>query len=172
MNIIILKFFFHPINEGFYKITGVTEVMKVSTRVEYGLIALTDIVIHSENGGSVSAPEIAQRQNISHKYLEHILLLLRQAGFIVAQKGLRGGYMLTRSPEEIKLADVLNALDSNILADVDDKKEEGELRSIINERFWDRINDNLNRFTKELNMRDFADGCLSSFSDAWDLYVI
>jgi DNA-binding IscR family transcriptional regulator len=80
--------------------------------------------------------------------------------------------MLTRSPEEIKLADVLNALDSNILADVDDKKEEGELRSIINERFWDRINDNLNRFTKELNRRDFADGCLSSFSDAWDLYVI
>ncbi|MCR5511096.1 MAG: Rrf2 family transcriptional regulator [Lachnospiraceae bacterium] len=146
--------------------------MKVSTRVEYGLIALTDIVIHSEKGGSVSAPEIAQRQNISHKYLEHILLLLRQAGFIVAQKGLRGGYLLTRSPEEIKLADVLNALDSNILADVDDKKEEGELRSIINERFWDRINDNLNRFTKELNMRDFADGCLSCFSDAWDLYVI
>ncbi len=172
MNIIILKFCSHPINEGFYKITGVTEVMKVSTRVEYGLIALTDIVIHSEKGGSVSAPEIAQRQNISHKYLEHILLLLRQAGFIVAQKGLRGGYLLTRSPEEIKLADVLNALDSNILADVDDKKEEGELRSIINERFWDRINDNLNRFTKELNMRDFADGCLSCFSDAWDLYVI
>ena len=172
MNIIILKFCSYPIYEGLYKITGVTEVMKVSTRVEYGLIALTDIVIHSENGGSVSAPEIAQRQNISHKYLEHILLLLRQAGFIVAQKGLRGGYMLTRSPEEIKLADVLNALDSNILADVDDKKEEGELRSIINEHFWDRINDNLNRFTKELNMRDFADGCLSSFSDAWDLYVI
>ena len=146
--------------------------MKVSTRVEYGLIALTDIVIHSENGGSVSAPEISQRQNISHKYLEHILLLLRQAGFIAAQKGLRGGYMLTRSPEDIRLADVLNALDGNILAGLESKKDDGELRSIINERFWDRINDNLNRYTKELNMQDFADGCLSSISDNWDLYVI
>ena len=65
--------------------------MNVSTRVESGLIALTDIVIHGENGASVSAPEIAQRENISHKYPEHILLLLRQAGVTKAQKGLRGG---------------------------------------------------------------------------------
>ena len=156
----------------FTGIKGVTEDMKVSTRVEYGLIALTDIVLHSEMGGSVSAPEISQRQNISHKYLEHILLLLRQAGFITAQKGLRGGYTLTRSPEEIKLADVLNALDGNILACMEDKKDDGELRSIIKGCFWDRINENLNRYTQELNMRDFADGCRSNISDAWDLYVI
>lgn len=146
--------------------------MKVSTRVEYGLIAMTDIVIHSEMGKSVSAPEISQRQNISHKYLEHILLLLRQAGFIAAQKGVRGGYMLTKDPDEIKLADVINALDSNILAGMDVQKEDGQLRSVINARFWGRINANLNRYANELNMSDFANGCRETLSEAWDMYVI
>ena len=43
--------------------------MKVSTRVEYGMLALADIAMYAENGSSVSAPDIAERQDISHKYL-------------------------------------------------------------------------------------------------------
>ncbi|MCR5511031.1 MAG: Rrf2 family transcriptional regulator [Lachnospiraceae bacterium] len=146
--------------------------MRVSTRVEYGLIALTDIALHGGSGQSVSGPEIAARQNISNKYLEHILLLLRQAGFIKAQKGLRGGYTLSRPAEEIILSDVLNALDQNILADMGEEKEEGELRTVINKCFWSRINSNLNRYTDNLNLGDFANGCRDSFSDKWDLYII
>ena len=115
--------------------------MKVSTRVEYGLVALTDIVIHSQKGKAVSSPEIAQRQNISHKYLEHILLLLRQAGFITAQKGLRGGYALARPADQISMADVLNALDNNILADMEPQSGEiSDLGNAINECFWNEIN--------------------------------
>lgn len=146
--------------------------MKVSTRVEYGLIALTDIVIHSSNGHSVSGPEIAQRQNISHKYLEHILLLLRQAGFITAQKGLKGGYTLSKAPENIKLSEVLNALDNTILADMEETKDEGELRSVINKCFWHCINTNLNQYTDNLSLSDFAGICQSNFSENWDMYVI
>ena len=68
--------------------------MRVSTRVEYGLIALMDIALHSENGSCVATWEIARRQNISKKYLEQILPQLRTGGFIKAQKGIRGGYTL------------------------------------------------------------------------------
>lgn len=145
--------------------------MKVSTRVEYGLVALTDIVIHSENGSSVSAPEIAQRENISHKYLEHILLLLRQAGFIKAQKGLRGGYVLACSPDDITLSDVLNALDKSILADMKANEEDG-LRTAVNECFWDKINGNLNTYTGNLKLSDFAVQCRDATRSMWDLYVI
>ena len=79
--------------------------MRVSTRVEYGLMALVDIAIHSENGESVSTTEIADRQKISQKYLEQILPQLRQAGLIKAQKGLRGGYRLGKPAEEVLLAE-------------------------------------------------------------------
>ena len=147
-------------------------VMKVSTRVEYGLIALTDIALHGGDGHSVSGPEISQRQNISGKYLEHILLLLRQAGFIKAQKGLKGGYTLSRSPEKISLSDILNALDKNILADMEEPDDDGELRSVINRIFWNRINSNLNRYTDDLKLSDFANGCRNSLSEKWDMYVI
>ncbi|MCR5735747.1 MAG: Rrf2 family transcriptional regulator [Lachnospiraceae bacterium] len=146
--------------------------MRVSTRVEYGLIALTDIVINSEKGESVSAPDIAKRQNISHKYLEQILLLLRQAGFISAQKGLRGGYVLACSPDKITLSDVLNALDQNILADMDTHGNPDALGSVINECFWEKINRSLHRYADDLKLSDFADQCRSRISDNWDLYMI
>ena len=146
--------------------------MKVSTRVEYGLIALTDIVLHSEDGESVSAPDISKRQHISHKYLEQILLLLRQAGFIQAQKGIKGGYVLTCSPDQITLFDVLNALDQNILADTHTIEDPNTLGAVINGCFWDKINSNLIRYTKETKMSDFAEQCRNNTADSWDLYVI
>ncbi len=147
--------------------------MKVSSRVEYGLIALTDIVLHSEDGKTVSAPDIAQRQDISHKYLEQILLLLRQAGFIKAHKGLRGGYALTRSPEEIRLSDVLNALDQNILATMEDEDAtDNELRKAINNCFWNKINNNLREYAEETRLSDFAIRCRNNSAEEWDLYVI
>jgi len=147
--------------------------MRVSTRVEYGLIALTDIVLYSENGASVSAPDISQRENISHKYLEHILLLLRQAGFITAQKGIRGGYALACPPEKILMSDVLNALDTNILAEMDEAAGPGQgLRSAINTCFWDRINRDMNQYAGSLNLSEFAGLCREHFPGQWDLYVI
>jgi Rrf2 family protein len=146
--------------------------MKVSTRVEYGLIALTHIVIHCENGQSVSAPDIAKRQNISHKYLEHILLPLRQAGFITAQKGLRGGYVLSCKPDQVKLTDVLNALDNTILAEMEKDESEGNLRSVINGFFWQEINSNLKDYTDRMSLSDFVSQCRNGVSEGWDLYVI
>ena len=146
--------------------------MRVSARVEYGLIALTDIVLYGENGAVVSGPDIAQRENISHKYLEQILLLLRQTGFIIAQKGIRGGYSLAKPAEKISMREVLNALDNTILTDMDDDKENGGLRSAINDCFWKEINKNLNKYTGELKLSDFAGQCRNSFTDVWDNYVI
>lgn len=146
--------------------------MKVSTRVEYGLIALTDIVINYNKGICVSAPEIAERQNISHKYLEQMLTVLRHAGFITAQKGIKGGYSMACSPETIRLSDVLNALDNNILAEMPVDNGDSGLRSIINDCFWEKINENLNRYAKNLKLSDFVDECKGKMSDAWDDYVI
>ncbi len=145
--------------------------MRVSTRVEYGLVALTDIVLYGEDGRSVSAPDIARRENISHKYLEHILLLLRQAGFITAQKGIKGGYALACSPDKISMSEVLNALDNNILSSLDGDNESG-LGSVIKACFWDEINSNLNRYTQTIKLSDFANRCRGSLSENWDMYVI
>ena len=120
--------------------------MRVSTRVEYGLIALMDIALHSENGSCVATWEIARRQNISKKYLEQILPQLRTGGFIKAQKGIRGGYTLACSPGYVTLADILNALDISVLEEMEiPDSSGGTLDSIINICLWGKINSSLKR---------------------------
>ena len=146
--------------------------MKISTRVEYGMLALTDIALYSDNGSSVSAPDIAERQNISQKYLEQILTHLKQAGLIRAQKGLRGGYALARGADRISIAEILNALDSDILEDVEDAGTERSLRSAVNACLWKKLNRLLAEFAESKTLADFIQECREQISGDWDLYII
>ncbi|MBP3272829.1 MAG: Rrf2 family transcriptional regulator [Ruminococcus sp.] len=132
--------------------------MKVSTKVELGIVALADIAIYSEEGCTVSSAEISQRRGISQKYLEQILVSLRQGGFIRGQKGSKGGYILTRPPEKMAFSDILNALDNSILADTyiyeDDSHEDGGMRFSLNCCVWDKLNLYMRQITSELTLRD------------------
>lgn len=130
--------------------------MKITTKVELGIVVLTDIALYSENGQVVRSAEIADRQNISHKYLEHILLGLRQGKFVKGQKGIHGGYQLARPAERISLCDILNALDDNILAntyETSDTQDSG-IRSSVNNCLWSNLNSYMRRFTENLTLAD------------------
>ncbi|WP_072417675.1 MULTISPECIES: Rrf2 family transcriptional regulator [unclassified Ruminococcus] len=130
--------------------------MKISTRVELGIVALADIAVNSENGNTVSSAEIAERQNISQKYLEQIILGLRQGGFVKGQKGSHGGYLLSRPAEKIFLSEILNALDNNILADTyeADEAQANDIRSSVNSCLWDKMNSYMRRFTEQMTLAD------------------
>ena len=145
--------------------------MKVSTRVEYGMLALTDIALHSENGSSVSAPDIAERQGISQKYLEQILTHLKQAGLIRAQKGLRGGYALTRPAGKIRLSEILNALDNSILEDTG-AWNGGTLRDAVNACLWQKMNRTMIDFAESKTLAEFLTDCRQQLTGEWDLYEI
>ena len=147
--------------------------MKLSTRVEYGMLALTDIALYSGEGNSVSGPDIAERQGISQKYLEQILTHLKQAGLIRAQKGLRGGYTLSRPAEQIRLSEALNALDKDILEDPYAAGDgDQSLRGAVNACLWKKINQELIRFAAGKTLQDFLQECRSRMNGEWDLYMI
>ncbi len=145
--------------------------MKVSTRVEYGMLALTDIALHSENGSSVSAPDIAERQGISQKYLEQILTHLKQAGLIRAQKGLRGGYALTRPAGKIRLSEILDALDNSIL-EKPGTGNSGTLRDAVNACLWQKMNRTMIDFAESKTLSEFLTDCRQQLTGEWDLYEI
>ena len=147
--------------------------MRVSTRVEYGMLALTDIALHSENGSTVSGPEIAERQEISQKYLEQILIQLKQAGLIRAQKGLRGGYTLARPADQVKLAEILNALDNSILEETDPAGETDgrNLRGAVSDCVWRELNRSVSAFAESRTLSDIMQKC-RELSGNWDMYVI
>ena len=145
--------------------------MKVSTRVEYGMLALTDIALHSENGSSVSAPDIAERQGISQKYLEQILTHLKQAGLIRAQKGLRGGYALTRPAGKIRLSEILNALDNSILEETGSGNSES-LRDAVKACLWQKMNRTMIDFAEGRTFSEVLTDCRLQLTGEWDLYEI
>jgi len=87
--------------------------MKLSTKGRYGTRALLDVALH-QNESPVKLKAIAQRQQISLHYLEHIIAPLIAAGMLRSTRGARGGVSLGRSPQEIRLSEVVQVLEGSI----------------------------------------------------------
>ena len=85
----------------------------LSKKTKYGLKALTYLASQEENI-PVQIAEIAQRENISQKFLESILLSLRKTGFLGSKKGKGGGYYLIKDPKEVLMTDVMRILEGPI----------------------------------------------------------
>ena len=87
--------------------------MKLSTKGRYGTRALLDIALHNEER-PVTLKDIAKRQQISLSYLDHLITPLIQGGIIRSTRGVGGGFSLVKSPEEIKLSEVIGLLEGSL----------------------------------------------------------
>lgn len=87
--------------------------MKISTRSRYGLRALIELALQ-HGQGPIMMQTIAENQNISRKYLDSIFATLKAAGLVRSRRGVGGGHILAKEPEQIHLADVLRALEGPI----------------------------------------------------------
>ena len=87
--------------------------MKLSTRGRYGTRMLLDLALR-DGEGPIQLKDIAQRQQISLMYLEHLITPLVAAEMIRSMRGARGGIWLARSPQEIKLSEVVELLEGSI----------------------------------------------------------
>ena len=87
--------------------------MLISTKGRYALRILIDMAEH-QTSGCITLQEIAQRQDISEKYLESIVRELVKAGIVAGQRGKGGGYRLCRSPEQITAAEVLRIMEGSL----------------------------------------------------------
>ena len=85
-------------------------MLKFSLGTEYGLRALMELAARRDSG-PVSAREIARTQSIPMRFLEHQLAALHRAGLIESQRGASGGYSLARIPDQIRIADAIEALE-------------------------------------------------------------
>jgi Rrf2 family protein len=85
--------------------------MKISTKGRYGLRAMLDLATHGADGTPVYLSDIAKRQGLSEKYLEHIFSSLHKAGLVKALRGRKGGYLLTKQPDEININEIITVLE-------------------------------------------------------------
>ncbi|MBA7563044.1 HTH-type transcriptional regulator CymR [subsurface metagenome] len=87
--------------------------MKLSTKGRYGTRALMDIALHREEG-PVPLKNIAEREQISLPYLEHLIAPLIEGGIIRSARGVGGGVSLIKSPQEIELSEVIGLLEGSL----------------------------------------------------------
>ena len=88
--------------------------MRVSTRGDYASRALLSLALHPEQERPTSVRDIANRTGLPQPYLEQILLALKGAGIVRSKRGVGGGYVLARDPDEITLGQIVSAVDGPI----------------------------------------------------------
>lgn len=91
--------------------------MTISTKGRYALRVIIDLAEH-DNGSFIPMKEVANRQELPHKYLEHILPALTQNNIVESVHGKGGGYRLTRKPEEYTVGEILRLVEKDFAAPV------------------------------------------------------
>ncbi|CAB4891204.1 unannotated protein [freshwater metagenome] len=100
--------------------------MRVSTKGDYACRALLSLSLHSDEPGPTSVADIARRTGLPQPYLEQILLALKGAGLVRSKRGVGGGYVLARPAAEIRLSEIISAVDGPIsLGDFGEPHQDG-----------------------------------------------
>ena len=131
--------------------------MKLSTRTRYGIRAILEL---AENDGKrpLRLRIIAQRQDISIKYLEQLMAILRSAGFVRSVRGAKGGYMLAKPPNQIKLSDVFDCLEGYVttVECVEDKKYCERSDDCIARQVWIQVQDAIKNVLQSITVQDLV----------------
>lgn len=134
--------------------------MNISTKGQYGLEALLDLAVHGD-GGHINIKSIAERQNLSEKYLEQIFSVLKRNGIVTSIRGAQGGYALAKRPEDITVREVLNALEgplSPVACVVEGQHTSCDRYDFcVTRTFWSKIMQELNRVTGEISLLDLSE---------------
>ena len=131
--------------------------MKLTSKGRYAVMALADLAkFNSIN--PVSLRDISLRQSISLVFLEQIFSKLKKNGIVKSIRGTNGGYILNKQPVDIKLADILNAVDEEVKT-VQCKKElkkgcNSKTSKCITHNLWDELEVHINHFFKNKNLKD------------------
>ena len=134
--------------------------VKVSTRGDYASRALLSLALHTDHQAPTSVRDIAERTGLPQPYLEQILLALKGAGLVRSKRGVGGGYVLARHPDEISLSDTVSAVDGPIAAgDFGEPHKNGacdhEGQCVLLE-IWGDAGEHMRRFLDSYHLGDLA----------------
>ena len=138
-------------------------LVKVSTRGDYAARALLSLALH-ESDRPTSVKEIAERTTLPQPYLEQILLAVKGAGLVQSKRGVGGGYVLARPPDQITLADIISAVEGP-LTTLPEDHDHCEGHCVLQE-VWVGVSDETRRSLERHTLADLVRRTHVGHSDA------
>tara|TARA_B100000886_G_C20420552_1_gene491349 strand:+ start:2409 stop:2825 length:417 start_codon:yes stop_codon:yes gene_type:complete len=133
--------------------------MKLTNKGRYAVMAMADLAVNAKDG-PISLTEISYRQNISLAYLEQIFLKLKNNKLVKSSRGANGGYVLEKSASEIKISNIINAVDEEVrtLNCKKNSKRGCNNKSVkcITHNLWDELDQHINGFFEKVKLQDLT----------------
>ena len=133
--------------------------MKLTNKGRYAVMAMADLALNVKNG-PISLTEISVRQNISLAYLEQIFLKLKNNKLVKSSRGANGGYVLEKPASEIKLSNIIFAVDEEVKT-LNCKKNSkkgcnNKTTKCITHNLWDQLDQHINGFFEKVKLQDLT----------------
>lgn len=133
--------------------------MRISTKGRYAIRLMLDLAANN-SGEPIRLKDVAQRQNISEKYLEQIISTLNKAGFVRSVRGPQGGYSLSREPGEYTVGQILRLTEGS-LSPVECTQENGapcdREENCVTRILWQKLDDAINNVVDHITLEDLLD---------------
>ncbi|MFZ5966001.1 MAG: RrF2 family transcriptional regulator [Bacillota bacterium] len=134
--------------------------MKLSTKGRYGVKAMFELALHS-NDGPIALNTIAEKQNLSVHYLEQLFSSLRKAGLVKSIRGAQGGYILGDKPENITVGDIIRILEGPLAPTdcvVEDEPTDcTKAGYCVTRTIWEKIRDSINDVVDSITLQDMIE---------------
>lgn len=138
--------------------------MKISTKGRYGLRIMIDLAVMGDMENPVSIKDIAEKEQLSDKYLEQIINLLGKKELVRSIRGAKGGYVLTRPMEEITVEDILTATEGSLapVACAEDNEKCDKYCDCATSIIWSEIYDAVVSVVRNITLKDLTERTQSS----------
>ena len=128
--------------------------MRLSTKSRYAVTSLLDLVMHADQG-PVSLADISVRQGISLSYLEQLFAKMRRNKLVVSTRGPGGGYSLGATPEQVCIADVINAVDEEMrIAGRSASDGSADYEPCLTEQLWEELSAEIENYLTTISLAD------------------
>ena len=131
--------------------------MKLTSKGRYAVMAMADLALFKDNGPT-SLTDISLRQNISLPYLQQIFIKLKNNNLVKSTRGAKGGYVLDKSAHDIKISNIISAVDEEVKM-LNCKKESkkgcnNKSTKCITHNLWDQLDQHINNFFEKVKLQD------------------
>lgn len=130
------------------------EIMLISSRGQYAIRILLDLAIHEDGGEAINVKTIAQRQELSEKYMEQILSVLQKAGFVISTRGYHGGYHLSGKPENYSVGKILRTVDGPLIPANQQTSGENKPVDLVVNELWVNLQDKIEKTLDDVTLLD------------------